>query len=309
MAYDAPASFSDWTLLRAFLSLVATRGLDQAAGQLGVSVATLKRRLARLEDTIDAKLYTGSQRTLVLTEEGEQLASVLSRVDTLLGGIKPVLAVPQQEERTPVSVLFMDVLFEMFLMPFYAKHIEMCRKYQFSTAAAEFLEGAKRSSSEITVTHFPNPHVDCRNLNVGVHQVAFGATQAYVDAYGLPNRSNLNRHHLALVSDFRLVHKLWIGLEDVMREVSSSVEMDSTAACRLLVNSGQHFGLVTQWSLSEDNVVCPDLPKVEMPVFLSYKKAFYAKPEGKLLVDLMAEEARDVFQPQAGWLDADRVAA
>ena len=67
MAYDAPASFSDWTLLRAFLSLVATRGLDQAAGQLGVSVATLKRRLARLEDTIDAKLYTGSQRTLVLT--------------------------------------------------------------------------------------------------------------------------------------------------------------------------------------------------------------------------------------------------
>lgn len=52
MSKDAPLSFPDWTVLRAFLALVSTKSVDLAAGQLGVSIATVKRRLARLEDLV-----------------------------------------------------------------------------------------------------------------------------------------------------------------------------------------------------------------------------------------------------------------
>ena len=205
MSKDAPLSFPDWTVLRAFLALVSTKSVDLAAGQLGVSIATVKRRLARLEDLIGAKLYSGYQRTFVLTEEGHQLAETLYRVDGLLSHAKPDLAMPTQNDKTKVSIWLMDVLFEMFLLPFYKANVELSRTYQISTTSGEMPELSQRFSNDITIAHYASANVAAKSVQVGVHQVAFGAAPAYFDTFGVPQSDNLAQHHLALVSDYRLI--------------------------------------------------------------------------------------------------------
>jgi DNA-binding transcriptional LysR family regulator len=124
-----------------------------------VSIATVKRRLARLEDLIGAKLYSGYQRTFVLTEEGHQLAETLYRVDGLLSHAKPDLAMPTQNDKTKVSNWLMDVLFEMFLLPFYKANVELSRTYQISTTSGEMPELSQRFSNDITIAHYASANV------------------------------------------------------------------------------------------------------------------------------------------------------
>ena len=68
MSFKVPLSLTEWDLPRTFLALINTRSSDLAAGELGVSVATLKRRMARLEDVVGTKLYTGYENKFVLTD-------------------------------------------------------------------------------------------------------------------------------------------------------------------------------------------------------------------------------------------------
>ena len=86
-----------------------------------------------------------------------------------------------------------------------------------------------------------------------------------------------------------------------MLEVGSSIEMDSTAACHVMAKAGLHFTQVTQWSLAGNYELCPELPRAELPVFLSYDKSFYDTPKGKVLTDSMIDDARRVFKPNPEW--------
>lgn len=67
---NIPISSVEWDLLRVFQSLVEVRSTSLAAASLGISVPTLKRRLDRLEEILNSKLYTGDGTELTLTEFG-----------------------------------------------------------------------------------------------------------------------------------------------------------------------------------------------------------------------------------------------
>lgn len=71
----------DWENLRHFLAL-ATRGtLLGAARALGVEHATVSRRVALLEQQLQAKLVDRRGRRIVLTAEGERIADLARRME------------------------------------------------------------------------------------------------------------------------------------------------------------------------------------------------------------------------------------
>ena len=291
----------DWDNLRAFLALVSTRSSDLAAGQIGVSVATLKRRLARLEDVIGVKLYSGYEDKFTLTNTGEALVLKLYEADHILGQIRPGLAAPKKEERLLVDLWMMDVLFELFFLPFTQQNTDIAPQYHFRAKSGAMPEISQRFNNDITLAHYGSDFSNAESVLVGKHQVGMGATQSYFDTHGIPDRHNLEHHHLALVTDYRLVYGLWSGLENVLVRCASSIETDSTAACHLVGKRGQHFTLITQWSAPDYYQLCVDLPIVELPVYLSFNKAFYGDPRGKRITDRMIETAKTFFKPNPEW--------
>lgn len=147
-----------------------------AAGQLGVSVATLKRRLVRLEDVAGEKLFYGYAEDFSLTERGQWLALSLHHMDEALGQIKPELVRPQQVDRLLTSIWMMDVLFEMFFVPFIQQISEVSGTYAIKTSSGPMPEVSQRFTNDITLAHYSSESPHAESVLVGQHQVGFGAT-------------------------------------------------------------------------------------------------------------------------------------
>ncbi|WP_176054705.1 LysR family transcriptional regulator [Paraburkholderia caribensis] len=63
----------DWNDLRYFLCVARTRSLSKAAGDLGVSVSTVSRRIVELETSLGTTLFSRHQTGYSLTPEGERV--------------------------------------------------------------------------------------------------------------------------------------------------------------------------------------------------------------------------------------------
>ena len=63
----------DWDDLRVFLSVARTESLSAAARRLKIDPATVGRRIARLEEATEARLFTKSPQGYALTEAGARL--------------------------------------------------------------------------------------------------------------------------------------------------------------------------------------------------------------------------------------------
>ena len=300
MSFKVPLSLTEWDLPRTFLALINTRSSDLAAGELGVSVATLKRRMARLEDVVGTKLYTGYENKFVLTDEGANFAALLFEVDDILSGIKPSLGSWQFTPRPTFSIWMMDVLFELFLVPLIQDNRELFNRFHLVSRSGEMPEISQTSQHDMTLAHYGSDSTHVINFALGVHEVGFAASPAYLHENGEPTRDNLEDHHLAFVSDYRIIRSLWDGMEDILVKVGSVIEVDSTAACHALAQKGLHFTLATQWSSRGNYEPCSALPTVELPVYLSVHKRFLNLPEGQEVVDIICERGREYFQPQAG---------
>lgn len=302
---QSPVSLTEWDLFRAFLALFTTKSSDAAASQLGVSVVTLKRRIARLEDVLKTKLFLGYGSKFRMTAEGEDLAALLRNADRILAEIKPDLRYPDPRDTTKTSVWMMDALVGYMLIPWLQQSPELFRNYSLRVLTGPTPEVSQTFDFNLAFTHFSSESPQVRSISLGVHQVAFGCSPAYVDRYGLPNQENLSEHHLAIVEDYRLIRALWEGIENIPSQCSSFIEVDSTTAGDLLAKQGLYFTPVTQWSLSSDFIICPDLPVVSVPSYLLVSKAFYKTEMGRRLTQALIAQGLQFFQAAPIWPPKD----
>lgn len=70
----------DLTALRAFVAVADAGGVTRAAGLLNLTQSAVSMQLKRLEDSLDASLFSRAARKLALTPEGEQLMGFARRM-------------------------------------------------------------------------------------------------------------------------------------------------------------------------------------------------------------------------------------
>ena len=85
----------DWDDLRIFLAVARTDSLSAAGKRLKIDPATVSRRIARLEETIGARLFTKSPQGYALTEEGARLIPHAERAESALDGAREALTGPE----------------------------------------------------------------------------------------------------------------------------------------------------------------------------------------------------------------------
>lgn len=84
----------DWDDLRIFLAVARTDSLSGAGKRLKIDPATVGRRIARLEDTIGARLFIKSPQGYALTEAGSRLVPHAERAEAALEGATEALSGP-----------------------------------------------------------------------------------------------------------------------------------------------------------------------------------------------------------------------
>jgi len=85
----------DWDDLRIFLAVARSESLSGAGKRLKIDAATVGRRIARLEDSMGARLFAKSPQGYALTEEGTRLLPHAERAETALDGAREALTGPE----------------------------------------------------------------------------------------------------------------------------------------------------------------------------------------------------------------------
>lgn len=83
---------TDWDDLRIFLAVARAEGLTGAAKALRLDPATVGRRIARLEDSLAAKLFGKSPQGYALTDAGQRLLTHALRAEQAMAGAAEELA-------------------------------------------------------------------------------------------------------------------------------------------------------------------------------------------------------------------------
>ena len=109
---------SELQLLYLFVHLVNAGSFSQAAKELDMPIATVSRKLAKLEEKLDKQLFMRSTRKLRLTEEGlalfQRYQSVIAQFDELsgVGSDKPEGTLRIAAPITIISIIFIRALNE-----------------------------------------------------------------------------------------------------------------------------------------------------------------------------------------------------
>ena len=85
----------DWDDLRVFLAVARSESLSGAGKRLMVDPATVGRRIARLEDTIGARLFIKSPQGYTLTDQGTGLIPHAERAESAMVGAREALSGPE----------------------------------------------------------------------------------------------------------------------------------------------------------------------------------------------------------------------
>jgi DNA-binding transcriptional LysR family regulator len=85
----------DWDDLRIFLAVARSESLSGAGKRLKIDAATVGRRIARLEESMGARLFAKSPQGYALTEEGARLLPHAERAETALDGAREALSGPE----------------------------------------------------------------------------------------------------------------------------------------------------------------------------------------------------------------------
>lgn len=77
----SPKTSFDWEDLRYFLTFASVKSLSGAAKKSGVEHATVSRRIASLEKSLNVKLVDRRKRLYELTDDGRKLAVIGRRIE------------------------------------------------------------------------------------------------------------------------------------------------------------------------------------------------------------------------------------
>ena len=184
--------------LLAFAKTIEAKSLSRAAIELGVPRATISRRLARLEQRLDARLLRRTTRSLALTDAGEALYRhariVLDAVAHAEASVRRTDDVVRGDLRVSVPPI-MPASFYALVCDFAKRYPELRLHMHFSTQHVDLRRGdydvALRASTEL------EPGLIARTLARA--RVVAVASPAYVAEHGTPRSERDLREHRCLM--------------------------------------------------------------------------------------------------------------
>jgi DNA-binding transcriptional LysR family regulator len=227
----------DWDDLRHFLAAYRAGSLNAAAQRLGVDPATVGRRIARLETSLKATLFSRAATGLKLTAAGAQLADIAAQAESTMEAAALIgdADVAGGSVRISTSEGFGSAILAPALPALHARRpglrIELA-------AQSEFLSPVKREA-DIAVT-LSAPHA--ARLVVETlcdYQLGLYAAPAYLDRAGTPKRlEDLTGHTIVGYVDDLLYAPELRYLDEVHPHLRAALASSSIRAQEEIVRAG-----------------------------------------------------------------------
>jgi DNA-binding transcriptional LysR family regulator len=189
----------DWDNARIFLAVHRAGTLRGAASLLQIDQATVGRRLAALEESLDARLFLRTPNGYVPTRAGELALSATEQMERAADQLQRQTQGTDERLSGSVRVAASETIANFYLMRamqrLHAAHPDV--RVILSTSTQ--LTNLTRREADIAVRNIRPDSPDLISRRLGRHAVGLYASKAYLKAHGEPRRGTALEGHDVVV--------------------------------------------------------------------------------------------------------------
>ncbi|MBV1695511.1 MAG: LysR family transcriptional regulator [Hyphomicrobiales bacterium] len=284
----------DWNLARAFVLTADSGSLSAAARRLGLTQPTLSRQVAELESSLGVTLFERVGKRLVLTESGLTLLEHARAMSAAAEAMALAAAGRAEDVRGRVSISATDAV-SVYLLPDIVERLRRkAPQVTIVLVASNALSDLRRREADIAIRHVRPIEEELIGRLVGEMTAHLYASQDWITRNGQPT------------TPAELAETDIVGFEPVDRyaEQLRAIGIPITAERFPIVSENAvvlwemvRRGLGVSMMLREIAErmpglvrLLPDLPGVQVPVWLVTHRELRTSARVRLVFDTLAEE-------------------
>ncbi|MFV7785049.1 LysR family transcriptional regulator [Shewanella marisflavi] len=286
-------------LIHLFVHLVNAGGFSQVAKELGMPVATVSRKLTKLESLLDTQLIMRSTRKLRLTEEGAELFSRYQDVVAQFDSCSDTrIEKPEGTLRIAAPVSIISMIFIGVINDFSKAYPDIQLHITQNNSSIDLID----EGVDVAIVGGAQPDSSWVSKSLGVLDYGLFASPGYLACAGSP-------HHPDYLVEHSLI-KVWplfnwsmkhVSGEDFYYEGPAKLTLgDLNGAVRAAVDDGgilygPELFVKSELATGELRRVLPDWHGEQRRISLLYHQRTHQPLKVKLFIEFMQDRASCLF--------------
>ena len=282
-----------------FTRIASSGSLSGAAREMGLSLAVVSKRLARLEAALEIRLIHRTTRRLSLTEAGITFHSHCLRILAEVDAAHEAVAGDGQEVRGQLKVTATAAFARRHIAPrlirFHARHPHVRVQILVTDTVVDLVQ----SGIDIAIRQASLPDSSLILRELAPNQRLLCAAPAYVARHGMPSHpQDLLRHACIIMGDPPMT--TWRFVAEAQDPIAITVDgpliTNDGEVAHVAALAGSGIALKSIWDVGEDIAagrllhLLPAYRSPAAPIQAVYPSAKYLAAKVRVFLDFLAEE-------------------
>ena len=277
----------NWDDLRVVLVVARSGSLSRAAGRLGLSVATVGRRLTRLEAHLGQTLFTRHPGGLEVTPEGEELVQHAAAVAERVADLSRSVQAQDAAIAGVVTVTSVDALIVHVIGPSVAALRDRHPQVDLVLRSSPRVERLDGTRAEIALRLVRPTGARLVTRRLGALSYGLYASRTYLERRGMPTIDTLHRHDTVMLDTLfdPMPEMVWLATHGG----PPALRVSSTTTVVSMVQAGAGISLLATVMATPDLVlVAGDIPIPRREVWLVLHEDLKHTPRVRAVADHLA---------------------
>src|SRR3954464_4827131 len=298
MQHREEALDMSWDDLKLFLACAKYKSFRNAAEELGLTSTTLMRRIDRLEESIDCKLFLRDQSGLTISEDGLAMLADVTEMERHAFNIFRRASQSSNTASGTVRVAVTEGPGNFWILPRLIDFQKTYRKITVDLRCAMEQADVARLESDIAIQLEPPTNPDLIVAKLGRLHIYPFVSKEYENLYGVPaTLAELKNHRIIKQSAPQVDDRAYAraprlkSLEGIV-----GIKTNSSVGVLYAVERGAGIGFLPTVSIALGApLVAVDLgDSHHAHLWLTYHKEFRASERHKIVVDWL----KKIFDPK-----------
>lgn len=286
----------DLLALRVFERISSLGSLTEAARDLGLSLAVVSKRLAKLEQQLGCQLIHRNTRKLTISDEGRQLEKYARRIIAELEQAEEALSDTQLTLSGPLRITAPNSFGHRHLIALLARFHQLYPAVEIQLQLSDEVEDLITDDIDIAIRYgeLPDSRLVARRLLDNKRILC--ASPAYLARHGMPETlQQLQNHRLIVFS--RQQGREW-RFDGETVDINHATICNDGEAAHIMALSGMGIVRKSYWDVAEDlatgtlQTVLADTVWWDAPIHVVYLRNPHQPGRISLFIEFLTENMR-----------------
>lgn len=287
-----------WQVMRIFVKVAETSSFTEAARHLQMSAPAVTRAVASLEETIGARLFVRTTRSVKLTDAGSGYFEDCRRI---LADIAEAEAAAAGTYATPTGTLTVTaaaMFGNMYVLPILTEYLDTYPTMLGRTLFVDRLVNIVEEGADVAVRIGHLPDSGFTAIRVGSVRRVICGSPAYFEKHGVPRTPADLKDHRIAASTGAWSSPEWRFANDQRVTVQSSLQCNTNDAIISAAVSGWGLTRVVHYQIGPAllegrlQIVLADYEEPPLPIHVLYPEGRHSPAKVRAFVDLAVARLR-----------------